>query len=165
VKRLETVNTMLDTDTLQFVVFRLGKEEYGFDVAIVREIHNIEEVAKVHRSASHIEGVINLRGKLLTVVNLRKRFGMEPNPAAEGNMKIVVVDATDAPVGFLVDEVLEVARFRKESVEKAPSYVASGIEAQYVLGIAKHEDRLITLIDPLKVLELSDDTEHSSGGS
>jgi purine-binding chemotaxis protein CheW len=156
---------MLDTDTLQFVVFRLGKEEYGFDVAIVREIHNIEEVAKVHRSASHIEGVINLRGKLLTVVNLRKRFGMEPNPDAEGNKKIVVVDAADAPVGFLVDEVLEVARFRKESVEKAPSYVASGIEAQYVLGIAKHEDRLITLIDPLKVLELSDDSEHSSGGS
>ena len=159
------MNTMLDTDTLQYVVFRLGKEEYGFDVAIVREIHNIEEVAKVHRSASHIEGVINLRGKLLTVVNLRKRFGMEPDPAAEGNKKIVVVDATDAPVGFLVDEVLEVARFRKESVEKAPSYVASGIEAQYVLGIAKHEDRLITLIDPLKVLELSDDSEHSSGGS
>lgn len=156
---------MLDTDTLQYVVFRLGKEEYGFDVAIVREIHNIEEVAKVHRSASHIEGVINLRGKLLTVVNLRRRFGMEPNPAAGGNKKIVVVDATDAPVGFLVDEVLEVARFRKESVEKAPSYVASGIEAQYVIGIAKHEDRLITLIDPLKVLELSDDSEHSSGGS
>lgn len=159
------MNTMLDTDTLQFVVFRLGKEEYGFDVAIVREIHNIEEVAKVHRSASHIEGVINLRGKLLTVVNLRRRFGMEPNPAAGGSKKIVVVDATDAPVGFLVDEVLEVARFRKESVEKAPSYVASGIEAQYVIGIAKHEDRLITLIDPLKVLELSDDSEHSSGGS
>jgi len=156
---------MLDTDTLQYVVFRLGKEEYGFDVAIVREIHNIEEVAKVHRSASHIEGVINLRGKLLTVVNLRKRFGMEPNPAAGGNKKIVVVDATDAPVGFLVDEVLEVARFTKESVEKAPSYVASGIEAQYVIGIAKHENRLITLIDPLKVLELSDDSEHSSGGS
>jgi purine-binding chemotaxis protein CheW len=156
---------MLDTDTLQYVVFRLGKEEYGFDVAIVREIHNIEEVAKVHRSASHIEGVINLRGKLLTVVNLRRRFGMEPNPAAGGKKKIVVVDATDAPVGFLVDEVLEVARFPKESVEKAPSYVASGIEAQYVIGIAKHEDRLITLIDPLKVLELSDDSEHSSGGS
>ncbi len=130
---------MLDTDTLQYVVFRLGKEEFGFDVAIVREIHNIEDVAKVHRSASHIEGVINLRGKLLTVVNLRKRLGMEPNPATKGNNKIVVVDAADAPVGFLVDEVLEVA--------------------------AKHEDRLITLIDPLKVLELSDDSEHSSGGS
>jgi purine-binding chemotaxis protein CheW len=156
---------MLDTESAQYVVFRLGKEEYGFDVSVVREINNMEEVAKVHRSASHIEGVINLRGKLLTVVNLRKRFGMEPNPAAEGNQRIVVVDAADAPVGFLVDEVIEVARFPKESVEKAPPYIASGIEAQYVLGIAKHEDRLITLIDPLKVLELSCDVEDGSGGS
>jgi purine-binding chemotaxis protein CheW len=156
---------MLDTESAQYVVFRLGKEEYGFDVSVVREINNMEEVAKVHRSASHIEGVINLRGKLLTVVNLRKRFGMEPNPATEGNQRIVVVDAADAPVGFLVDEVIEVARFPKESVEKAPPYIASGIEAQYVLGIAKHEDRLITLIDPLKVLELSCDVEDGSGGS
>jgi purine-binding chemotaxis protein CheW len=156
---------MLDTESAQYVVFRLGKEEYGFDVRVVREINNMEEVAKVHRSASHIEGVINLRGKLLTVVNLRKRFGMEPNPAAEGNQRIVVVDAADAPVGFLVDEVIEVARFPKESVEKAPPYIASGIEAQYVIGIAKHEERLITLIDPLKVLELSCDVEDGSGGS
>jgi purine-binding chemotaxis protein CheW len=156
---------MLDTESAQYVVFRLGKEEYGFDVRVVREINNMEEVAKVHRSAPHIEGVINLRGKLLTVVNLRKRFGMEPNPAAEGNQRIVVVDAADAPVGFLVDEVIEVARFPKESVEKAPPYIASGIEAQYVIGIAKHEERLITLIDPLKVLELSCDVEDGSGGS
>jgi len=155
----------LDTESAQYVVFRLGKEEYGFDVRVVREINNMEEVAKVHRSAPHIEGVINLRGKLLTVVNLRKRFGMEPNPAAEGNQRIVVVDAADAPVGFLVDEVIEVARFPKESVEKAPPYIASGIEAQYVIGIAKHEERLITLIDPLKVLELSCDVEDGSGGS
>lgn len=155
----------MDTESAQYVVFRLGKEEYGFDVRVVREINNMEEVAKVHRSASHIEGVINLRGKLLTVVNLRKRFGMEPNPATEGNQRIVVVDAADAPVGFLVDEVMEVARFPKESVEKAPPYIASGIEAQYVIGIAKHEERLITLIDPLKVLELSCDVEDGSGGS
>ncbi|HJX04878.1 MAG TPA: chemotaxis protein CheW, partial [Thermoplasmata archaeon] len=66
-----------DTGLRQFVVFRLGKEEYGFDVSMVREIHNMEDIAKVHRSASHIEGVINLRGKLLTVVNLRVRFGMD----------------------------------------------------------------------------------------
>jgi purine-binding chemotaxis protein CheW len=146
-----------DTGLRQFVVFRLGKEEYGFDVSMVREIHNMEDIAKVHRSASHIEGVINLRGKLLTVVNLRVRFGMDAMSADKGNPKIVVVDASDAPVGFLVDEVVEVVRIENEAIEKAPAYVTSGIEAQYVTGIAKHEDRLITLIDPLKVLELSCD--------
>lgn len=151
---------MSDADETQFVVFKLGKEEYGFDVSVVREIHGMENVAKVHRAASHIEGVINLRGKLLTVVNLRKRFGMEAPPGQEGAGKIVVIDAPDAPVGFMVDEVTEVARIAKGSIEKAPAYVVSGIEAQYVLGIAKHEDgRLITLLDPVKVLELSSDAE------
>lgn len=152
-----------DTDLRQFVVFRLGKEEYGFDVSIVREIHNIEDIAKVHRSASHIEGVINLRGKLLTVVNLRTRFGMDQMAVGEGNPKIVVVDASDAPVGFLVDEVVEVVRIAQDAIEKAPAYVTSGIEAQYVTGIAKHEERLITLIDPLKVLDLSCDEENRPG--
>jgi purine-binding chemotaxis protein CheW len=100
---------------------------------------------------------MNLRGKLLTVVNLRTRFGMDPMPAGEGNPKIVVVDASDAPVGFLVDEVVEVVRIENKAIEKAPAYVTSGIEAQYVTGIAKHDERLITLIDPLKVLDLSCD--------
>jgi purine-binding chemotaxis protein CheW len=154
---------MSDSDLRQFVIFKLGNEEYGFDVSIVREIHNMEDIAKVHRSASHIEGVINLRGKLLTVVNLRTRFGMDQLPTGEGSPKIVVVDASDAPVGFLVDEVVEVVRIGTASIEKAPAYVTSGIEAQYVTGIAKHEDRLITLIDPLKVLDLSCDEEMRPG--
>ena len=158
--RREDEDTMISEGGLmQYVVFKLGTEEYGFDVSVVREIHGMEDVAKVHRASSHIEGVINLRGKLLTVVNLRKRFGMEARPASEGASKIVVIDAPDAPVGFLVDEVTEVARIAKESVEKVPPYVVSGIEAQYVLGIAKHDDRLITLLDPVKVLELSCDYE------
>lgn len=152
-----------ETGLRQFVVFRLGKEEYAFDVSIVREIHNMEDIAKVHRSASHIEGVINLRGKLLTVVNLRTRFGMDQIPAGEGNQKIVVVDASDAPVGFLVDEVVEVIRLGNEAIEKAPAYVTSGIESQYVVGIAKHDERLITLIDPLKVLDLSCDEDIRPG--
>lgn len=152
----------VEDELTQYVVFRLGKEEYGFDVSVVREIHNMDNVAKVHRAAAHIEGVINLRGKLLTVVNLRKRFGMAGEPAVVGG-KIVVIDAPDAPVGFMVDEVTEVARIAKGSVEKAPPYVVSGIEAQYVLGIAKHEDgRLITLLDPVKVLELSSDDAAST---
>ncbi|MGQ9586770.1 MAG: chemotaxis protein CheW [Thermoplasmata archaeon] len=153
-----------ETGTKQYVVFRLGKEEYGFDVSVVREIHSMENLAKVHKSARYIEGVINLRGKLLTVVNLRKRFDMEASKD-ESAAKIVVVDAEDAPVGFLVDEVTEVIRIPKEAVESAPAYVTKGIEAEYVLGIAKQEDRLITLIDPLKVLELSSDDESEPGGA
>ncbi len=153
---LEGLDKMKEDSLKQLVVFKLDKEEYGFEVATVREIHDMQDVAKVHRAASHIEGVVNLRGKLLTVINLRKRFDMKPDGAL--NPKIVVVDAPDAPVGFMVDEVVEVARVPPEAIEKAPAYVASGIEAQYVVGIVKLDDRLITVIDPIKVLELPEES-------
>jgi purine-binding chemotaxis protein CheW len=149
----------------QLVVFKLGSEEYGFDISKVREIHAMEEIAKVHGSSSYIEGVVNLRGRLLTVISLRKRFAMEGlEPAAPGAAKIVVVDAPDAPVGFVVDEVIEVARISKEDVEDAPHYVKKNIEADYILGIAKVEGRLITIVDPVKVLELSCEPEEGAGG-
>ncbi len=140
----------------QYVVFRLGKEEYGFDVSTVREIHTMEQITRVHRSAPYIEGVMNLRGKLLTVINLRKRFAMEPGEAGDAQ-RIVVVDASDAPVGFLVDQVAEVARIGPEAIEKAPAHVTKDLESEYVIGIAKYDNRLITLIDPVKVLELTVD--------
>lgn len=147
----------------QYVVFKLGREEYAFDITAVKEIRDLEQVAKVHRSPSYIEGVMNLRGKLVTVVDLRKRLSLEAK-AHDDLSKIVVVEAPDAPVGFLVDEVTEVVRVGMESIESAPAYVASGLEAEYVKGIAKMGDRLITIIDPVKILELSTDDGPERGG-
>ena len=152
---------MIGSQSQQYVVFRLGKEEYGFEVTKVREIQSMENITVVHGSAEHIEGVMNLRGKLVTVINMRKRFGLSPGEK-QHESKIVVVDASDAPVGFMVDEVTEVVHISKAEVEKVPGHIASKIEAEYVVGIAKRDDRLITLIDPLKVLELSCDAEVES---
>jgi purine-binding chemotaxis protein CheW len=149
--------------TEQYVVFRLGKEEYAFDITSVKEIRDMEQVAKVHRSPSYIEGVMNLRGKLVTVVDLRKRLSIEAKERDDLS-KVVVVEAPDAPVGFLVDEVTEVIRVNKGDIESAPSYVAQGLEAEYVKGIAKMGDRLITVIDPVKILELSTDDSGRTGG-
>jgi len=149
--------------TEQYVVFRLGKEEYAFDITAVKEIRDMEQVAKVHRSPSYIEGVMNLRGKLVTVVDLRKRLSIEAK-ACDDLSKIVVVEAPDAPVGFLVDEVTEVVRVNKGDIESAPTYVAQGLEAEYVKGIAKMGERLITVIDPVKILELSTDDSGKAGG-
>jgi len=154
---------MSTTGENQYVVFKLGAEEYGFDVSTVREIHTMEQITKVHRSAQYIEGVMNLRGKLLTVINLRKRFSMPPGEAGEAQ-RIIVVDASDSPVGFLVDQVAEVARIPMESIEKAPAHITKDIDSKYVMGIAKYEDRLITLIDPLRVLELTVEDKKPAGG-
>lgn len=147
----------------QYVIFTLGREEYAFDISVVREIFPTQEITKVHRSPAHIEGVMNLRGKLVTVVDLRRRFRLTPKELTE-NSRIIVVDASDAPVGFLVDEVVEVVRMSADSVEPVPEYVAQEIESEYVSGIAKLEGRLVTIIDPLKVLELSTDDAVQKGG-
>jgi purine-binding chemotaxis protein CheW len=147
----------------QYVVFRLGKEEYAFDIRAVKEIRDLEQVAKVHKSPSYIEGVMNLRGKLVTIVDLRKRLGLEAKMHDEAS-KIVVVEATDAPVGFLVDEVTEVVKVEPQDIESAPSYVAEGLEAEYVKGIAKMGNRLVTVVDPVKILELSPDDGPRPGG-
>lgn len=147
---------MTASDLRQYVVFRLGNEEYAFDIASVKEIRDLEQVAKVHRSPSYIEGVMNLRGKLVTVVDLRKRLSIEAK-VPDGSSKIVVIEASDAPVGFLVDEVTEVIKVSDDDIEAAPSYVADGLEAEYVKGIAKMDDRLITIVDPVRILDLSTD--------
>ncbi len=147
----------------QYVAFKLGLEEFAFDISMVREIFPTQEITKVHRSPTHIEGVMNLRGKLVTVIDLRKRFKLKAKDFDESS-RIIVVEASDAPVGFLVDEVTEVVRMPADSIEAVPEYVAQEIESEYVAGIAKLDDRLITIIDPLKVLELSTDDEGQKGG-
>jgi purine-binding chemotaxis protein CheW len=154
---------MATSDTQQYIVFRLGTEEYAFDIASVKEIRDLEQVAKVHRSPSYIEGVMNLRGKLVTVVDLRKRLSIEAK-VPDASSKIVVIEAPDAPVGFLVDEVTEVVKVAPGDIESAPTYVASGLEAEYVIGIAKVSDRLITIVDPVKILDLSTDDSEKPGG-
>ena len=151
------------SESRQYIAFKLGGEEYAFDISGVREIFPTQTITKVHRSPSYIEGVMNLRGRLVTVVDLRRRFKLEAK-APDENSRIIVVDATDAPVGFLVDEVTEVAKFANDAVEDVPAYVAESIESEYVAGIAKLGERLITVIDPLKVLELSSDEVDESGG-
>jgi purine-binding chemotaxis protein CheW len=143
-----------ESDSKQYIAFRLDKEEFAFEISVVKEIFPTQNITKVHRSPSYIEGVMNLRGKLVTVIDLRKRFKLDAKKLDE-NSRIIVIDSADAPVGFLVDEVTEVARLATETIEPVPAYVADGIESEYVIGIAKVDDRLITLVDPLKVLELS----------
>lgn len=148
----------------QFVLFRLANEEYAFDIGTIKEIQDLQQIAKVHRTPDYIEGVMNLRGKLVTVIDLRRRLGLVAKPP-NASTKIVVVDAADAPVGFLVDEVTEVATILPETVEPPPAIVAQGIEAAYVLGIAKYGERLITIIDPIKILDLSVEGDAKGGGT
>ncbi len=134
----------------QVVVFQLGAEFYGVEIARVHEIIRLQPVTRVPRAPDFVEGVINLRGKVIPVVDLRRRFGLpmtEPTRAT----RIVVVEIGEQVIGIVVDGVSEVLRVNTSTVE-APSPVVAGIDADYLLGIAKLPERLVILLDLDRVL-------------
>lgn len=131
--------------TLQQVVFRLDKEEYGLDIMKVNGIEKYQEVVKVPNAPEYIEGMINLRGEVLPIFNLRTKFSLEKK-AYDDETKIIVVYTNDIKVGFIVDSVAEILQIDEENVEAAPAIVA-GINRKYIKSVAKIEDRMIVLVD------------------
>ncbi|HAG07727.1 MAG: Chemotaxis signal transduction protein [Clostridia bacterium 62_21] len=134
----------------QIVVFQLAEQNYGVDIAGVYEIIRMENITRVPRAPSFVEGVINLRGRIIPVIDLRKRFGM---PATEHTRasRIVIVEMGGTTVGMVVDAVLEVLRIPASSIEPPPP-VIHGIEAAYLRGIALWDDRLIILLNLERIL-------------
>ena len=134
----------------QLVVFDLASEAYGVDIGAVREIIRMQEITKVPRSPEFVEGIINLRGNVIPVIDLRKRFSLIGAERDKEN-RILVVDIGGKDIGVIVDAVTEVLRIASDSVEP-PSAVITTFDSTYLLGIAKLEDRLIILLDLQSVL-------------
>ena len=137
----------------QLVVFDLAAEAYGVDISSVREIIRMQEITKVPRAPDFVEGVINLRGRVIPVVDLRKRFGQEVGEETKDN-RIVVVDIAGQDIG-VVDAVTEVLRIAADAVEP-PSAVVTTADSEYLLGIAKLQNRMIILLDLNRVLEVAE---------
>lgn len=141
-------------DEQQLVVFDLADEGYGVDISAVREIIRLQEITHVPRTPEFVEGVINLRGKVIPVIDLRKRFGLAVEAESQDN-RIVVVDIGDQDIGVVVDAVTEVLRIPTDSVEP-PASVITTADSDYLLGIAKLDSRLIILLDLQKVLSVDE---------
>jgi len=144
-----------DAELLQLVTFNIAEEEFGVDILSVQEIIRLMQITTVPRSPACIEGVINLRGKVIPVIDMRKRFNL---PAIERNShtRIIVMEFGAAKiVGFLVDAVSEVLRIPASTVESAPA-VVSGVGAEYIKGVGKLDDRLLILLDLENLLEGTD---------
>jgi purine-binding chemotaxis protein CheW len=130
---------------LQLVSFKLGQEEFAVDILIVNEIIRLMQITPVPHAPHFIEGVINLRGRVLPVVNFRKRFHM-PEIGQTDKTRIIVMIWENQFVGFLVDSVSEVLRIPANTVEEAPPVVA-GVGAEYIEGVGKLDDRLLILLN------------------
>ena len=134
-----------DSSLLQLVTFRIGEEEFGVDILAVQEIIRLVPITPVPRAPVDIAGVINLRGKVIPVVNMRSRFIL-PARDASPQTRIVVMESEEKIVGFLVDAVSEVLRIPVTTVEDPPPVVA-GIGSEYIRGVGKLAERLLILLD------------------
>ena len=137
----------------QLVVFDLASEAYGVDIGAVREIIRMQTITRMPRTPDYVVGVINLRGKVTPVVDLRKRFGLDEGEDGLAQ-RIIVVDTGERSMGFVVDAVSEVLRIPNASVEP-PSSVVMGVDSDYMVGIVKLADRLISLLDLERVMGTS----------
>jgi purine-binding chemotaxis protein CheW len=137
-------------DELQLVVFQLGVELYGVEIACVHEIVRMQSITRVPRAPAFVEGVINLRGRVIPVIDLRLRFNL-PAAAHTRASRIVVVEIGDQVVGLVVDGVSEVLRVNTALIEP-PSPVVAGIDSEYLQGIARLPERLVILLDLDRVL-------------
>ncbi len=137
-------------EMLQLVSFRVGDEEFAVDILKVHEINRMLDVTRVPNAPEHIEGVINLRGKVIPVIDLRSRFGMAKKEK-DKNTRIVVVEVSGKIVGFVVDAVREVLRIPKSITEPTPK-MATNVATDYITAVGKLDDRLLILLDLDKVL-------------
>ncbi|NOZ07123.1 MAG: chemotaxis protein CheW [Chloroflexi bacterium] len=138
----------------QLVVFGLTQELYGVDIGRVQEIIRMQTITEVPRAPEFVEGVINLRGGIIPVIDLRKRFGMAHDDH-DKETRIVVVEMGGQRVGLVVDRVSEVLRVPKGNIEP-PSALVTTVESAYLRAIAKLEDRLIILLDLDRVLRMDE---------
>jgi purine-binding chemotaxis protein CheW len=141
----------------QIVSFRLANEEYGVDIMRAQEIIMPGQITRVPEVPDYICGLINLRGHVIPIVDLRKRFGLNAKPNDE-HTRIIVVNVASKTIGIVVDAVTEVLRINAGQIEPPPSSV-SGIDHDYIRGLVKLEDKLLILLNIERILSRRDQTK------
>lgn len=139
---------------LQLVAFRIGKELFGVGIDSIREIVRFPEITEVPDAPAFLEGVINLRGKIVPVVDLRKRLRVQGDERTKSTRVLITEDSSNL-VGLHVDSVSEVLRIQPDEIEEPPEMV-SAVGVEYITGVAKIAERLIILLDLKKILSVED---------
>ena len=131
---------------IQLVIFRLRDEEFGVEIGAVLEISRVITITHVPQAPGFIDGVINLRGRIIAVVDLARQFGLKEQSERPKTARIVVVEVGGQTVGLLVDEVPEVLHVPEDAVEPAPEIIQTEVKRDYIKGVAKLGERLVILL-------------------
>ena len=136
-------------EIVQLVTFKLGNEEFALDILKVQEINRVVEITKVPKAPDFVEGVINLRGRVIPIVDIRKKFHLNIKEATK-ETRIIVVNIMNKTIGLIVDSVSEVLRINSSTIQPPPPLIA-GLDSDYIKGVGKLDERLIILLDIDKI--------------
>lgn len=135
-----------DIDLLELVGFKLGEEEFGIDIINVNEIIKMQKITSIPNAPSDILGIVNIRGKIIAVVDTRLKLGIYPKEF-DNETRIIILEFNKKPIGFIVDEVTEVLRISKKTLNDVPDMVSTKMNTDYIKSIANIEDKIIILLD------------------
>ncbi|BBA71007.1 chemotaxis protein CheW [Geobacter sulfurreducens] len=138
-------------ELIQLVSFTVDHEEYGVDVLKVREIIRMSTITHVPEAPPYVDGIINLRGRVIPIISMRDKFGLA-DVASDNRTRIVVMGVGDALLGFRVDAVSEVIRIAGNRIQPSPALLSSGGEQEYVVGVVDQGEKLLVMLDPDKML-------------
>ena len=139
-------------EVIQLVNFRLRDEEFGVDIGSVKEITMLGDISHIPEAPSFIEGVTNLRGQIIAVIDLAKQFDLPLQEELPESARIVVTEVNGQTVGMLVDEVSGVLKIPGENIDPAPELIRTEVSKDYIKGVGKLENKIIVLLDLEKVL-------------
>ncbi len=147
----------LEGDLNQLISFVVGNEEYGLDILQVKEVIRIREITRLPKAPSFVKGIINLRGDVIPIIDLRDRFGLEHKEYTT-TTRVIVVDVDEKLVGMVVDEASQVMRVPADQIDPPPPIVG-GLSAEYIKGVGKLDERLIILLNIDRILTAGEKVE------
>ncbi|QPC46366.1 chemotaxis protein CheW [Mangrovibacillus cuniculi] len=142
---------LLTDQDVKVIVFQLNEKEYAIPVNEVKSIEKLQHITRVPKAANYVKGVINLRGVVTPIIDLRKRFGLEDDSYTD-NTRVIIVSAEELEVGLIVDAANDVLDIPANAIEPQPDVVGS-VESEYINGVAKLERRLLIMLNLSKVLK------------
>lgn len=152
-ERFSTSRHEAEQDKLmQLVGFTIGKELFGVDILMVQEIIRAAPITPVPNSPDFVEGVINLRGHILPVIDLRKRLNLFTGSMSQKDTWILILDIQGKITGFIVDSVTEVLKIQEDTIEPPPDIITAGLESQYLRGVCEIGQQLLIMIDFQRIL-------------
>lgn len=140
-----------ETGVSQFVTFQIGEEEYGIDIMLVQEIIRYQKMTKVFNSNPSIKGVINFRGNVIPIIDMRNKYNL-PEIDYDDHTVVIVLEINKKTMGIIVDRVSDILSFTSDVMQEVDQEFASDIMTEHIQSMAKHNDRIIMLLDPNKIM-------------